>query len=173
MYLRFGAMIATSTVVMFLLTYTNVSAFDHVMWSEERVYMALLMGGAMAVVMMGFMWKMHDDRRVNGAIIAGGLALAVVALWLSRSQHFVDDREYMKGMVPHHSIAILTSERSDLDDLRVCELANGIIRSQRVEIDEMQWLIDDIEQHGEATTRAEAERRAVPRFTTTNVRDDC
>ncbi len=163
-YVRFGAMIATSTVVMFVLTYTNVFAVDHARWSEERVYMALLMAGAMAIVMLSFMWSMHRDVRMNVAIYAGALLLMGVALWLSRSQQFVDDREYMKGMIPHHSIAILTSERADLDDLRVCELADGIIRAQREEIDEMDWLIDDIAENGEATTADEAAARPVPDF---------
>ena len=172
-YLRFGAMIATSTVVMFLLTYTNTYAWDHVRWSEERVYMALLMGGAMGVVMLTFMWSMHENTKVNVAIYAGALALVAVALWLSRSQRLVDDREYMKGMIPHHSIAILTSEHADIDDLRVCELANEIIKAQREEIAEMDWLIDDIAENGEATTRAEAEARAAPKFTNDNVREDC
>ncbi len=172
-YLRFGAMIATSTVVMFLLTYTNTYAWDHVRWSEERVYMALLMGGAMGVVMLGFMWSMHANTKVNVAIVLGSLALMGTALYLSRSQRFVDDREYMKGMIPHHSIAILTSERSDIDDLRVCQLANEIIRAQRVEIAEMDWLIDDIAENGEVTTAEEAEARPVPEFSTRNVRDDC
>jgi len=172
-YLRFGAMIATSTVVMFLLTYTNTYAWDHVRWSEERFYMALLMGGAMGVVMLGFMWSMHTNLKMNYAIIAGALALMGAALWLSRSQRFVDDREYMKGMIPHHSIAILTSEHADIDDLRVCELANGIIRAQREEIAEMDWLIDDIAENGEVTTAAEAEERPVPTFTSDNVRESC
>lgn len=172
-YLRFGAMIATSTLVMFLLTYTNTYAWDHVRWSEERVYMALLMGGAMGVVMLSFMWGMHKNVKVNVGIYACAFALIAVALWLSRSQHFVDDREYMKGMIPHHSIAILTSEHADLDDLRVCELANGIIKSQREEIAQMDWLIDDIARHGEATTRAEADARSVPEFAAANVREHC
>jgi hypothetical protein len=172
-YLRFGAMIATSTVVMFLLTYTNTYAWDHVRWSEERVYMALLMGGAMAVVMLGFMWSMHRSRKANIGIIAGAFTLMAVALWLSRSQFFVDEREYMKGMIPHHSIAILTSEHADIDDLRVCELANSIIRAQREEIAQMDWLIDDIAHNGEATTDAEAQARPTPQFPATNVREDC
>ncbi len=101
-YGRFGAMIATSTVLMFLLTYTNTYAWDHVRWSEERVYMALLMGGAMAVVMLGFMWQMHPNAKVNVAIVVAGLLVMSGALWLSRSQHFVDDREYMghRGVRP-------------------------------------------------------------------------
>lgn len=88
-------------------------------------------------------------------------------------QQFVDDREYMKGMIPHHSIAILTSEHADIDDLRVCELANQIIESQRNEIAEMDWLIDDIAQNGEVTTRAEAAARSVPEFSSDNVRESC
>lgn len=172
-YQRFGLMIATSTVVMFCLTYTNVYAIGHVRWSEERIYMALLMGGAMTVIMITFMWGMLEDRTTNLAILAGAVVLMGAALYLSRSQRFVDDREYMKGMIPHHSIAILTSEHADLDDLRVCDLANGIIRAQRTEIAEMDWLIDDIAANGEATTRRAAAQRPVPEFTTDNVRDDC
>lgn len=164
-YLRFGAMIVTSTVVMFLLTYTNTNALDHVRWSEERVYMAILMGAAMAVVMLGFMWSMmYRDVRMNLAIIAGAVVVGVLALVLSRTQRFVDDREYMKGMIPHHSIAILTSENADIDDLRVCELANEIIEAQRVEIDEMDWLIDDIAENGPATSSEAAQARPVPDF---------
>jgi hypothetical protein len=172
-YLRFLAMIATSTVVMFCLTYTNVYAFDHVRWSEERLYMALLMGGAMGVVMLAFMWGMHKNIKLNAGIITGAVILMAVALFLSRTQRFVDDREYMKGMIPHHSIAILTSEHADIDDLRVCKLANDIIKAQREEIAEMDWLIDDIAKHGEATTSRDAEARPVPPFTSENVREHC
>lgn len=163
-YLRFGAMIGTSTVVMFALTYTNSYSFDHVRWSEERFYMALLMGAAMAIVMLGFMWSMHRNVKVNLGIIAGAVMLVVLSLWLSRSQYFVDDQAYMRGMIPHHSIAILTSERADIDDVRVRELADEIIEAQRREIKEMDWLIDDIADNGLATTDIEARERPVPDF---------
>ena len=68
----------------------------------------------------------------------------------------------MKGMIPHHSIAILTSERAGIEDVRVRELADGIIATQREEIAEMDWLIADIDEHGPATTQEEAEERPVP-----------
>ena len=163
-YGKFLAMIATSTLVMFMLTYTNSMLVSHVRVSEERIYMALLMGGAMAIVMLGFMWSMYPSRRTNVAILAAGLVLSLVALWLSRSQFFVDDRAYMNGMIPHHSIAILTSERADIDDVRVRELADEIIKAQRREIKEMDWLVDDITRNGEATTQEEAAARPVPDF---------
>ncbi|WP_278255422.1 DUF305 domain-containing protein [Nocardioides convexus] len=122
MYVRFGLMIATSTVVMFVLTYTNAFSIDHVRWSEERLYMALLMGAAMALVMLAFMRSMmYRNRTINLVIVALALALGGTALYLSRSQTLVDDQAYMRGMIPHHSIAILTSERAQIDDVRVRE----------------------------------------------------
>jgi hypothetical protein len=163
-YLRFIAMIATSTLVMYLLTYTNVFAFAHIRFSEERLYMALIMGSAMAIVMLGFMWRMYPNRRVNVGIILGALALGGVALFLSQSQILVSDIAYMKGMIPHHSIAILTSERADIEDIRVRELADEIIAAQRREIAEMDWLIADIEANGIAATADEAGQRPVPSF---------
>ncbi|MCB7135845.1 DUF305 domain-containing protein [Cellulosimicrobium marinum] len=162
-YGRFAAMIATSTVVMFGLTYTNVFALDHVRFSEERVYMAVLMGAAMTIVMLGFMWgRMYRDVRVNVAIVLVALLVGAGALALSRSQALVDDRAYMKGMIPHHSIAILTSERADIDDVRVRRLADEIIEAQRREIAEMEWLISDIAENGEVTSPSEAAQRPVP-----------
>jgi hypothetical protein len=165
MYLRFGLMIATSTIVMFVLTYTNAFSADHVRFSEERLYMALLMGAAMALIMLAFMWgMMYRNRTVNVAIVVGALVLGSTALYLSRSQTLVDDESYMKAMIPHHSIAILTSERAGIEDLRVRELADGIAATQRKEIKEMDWLVQDIEQNGPATTSEEAEQRPIPNF---------
>jgi hypothetical protein len=165
MYVRFGLMIATSTAVMFVLTYTNAFAYDHVRWSEERLYMALLMGAAMALVMLAFMRSMmYKNRTLNIVVVATALLLGGVALYLSRSQVLVEDEAYMRGMIPHHSIAILTSERADIEDVRVRELADGIIKAQRKEIKEMDWLIEDIEENGPATTGEEAQQRPVPDF---------
>lgn len=163
-YLRFGAMIATSTAVMLALTYANTYAMDHVRWSEMRLYMALLMGSAMAIVMLSYMWGMYKDRRVNVAIIAGAVVLGGISLWLARSQVIVNDVDYMRAMIPHHSIAILTSERAGIEDVRVQELAEAIIAAQRREIAEMDWLIEDIAENGTATTEDDAAARPVPEF---------
>lgn len=163
-YARFAGMIATSTVVMFALTYTNVFDVAHIRFSQERLYMAILMGSAMAIVMLGWMWGMHPDRRRNVAIVGGALVVGVAAFLFSQTQTLVRDGTYMRGMIPHHSIAILTSERADIVDVRVRVLADEIIEAQRREIAAMEWLIRDIEQHGPATTEAEAAERPVPSF---------
>lgn len=144
-YPRFLAMITTSTVVMFVLTYLNSWAIDHVFFSETRAYMALLMGAAMAMVMLCFMRAMHTDRRANAAIYGGSALLFALALWLVRSQATVEDVSYMRAMIPHHSIAVLTSRRAKISDPRVRELADSIIAAQVREIEQMKRLIADLE----------------------------
>lgn len=145
-YWRFAAMIATSTVVMFGLMYLNTYALEHVSWSETRAWMALLMGATMAIIMLGFMLNMYKKRRVNIAIFAGAAAVFALALWLVRSQATINEVDYMRAMVPHHSIAVLTSERAQIDDPRVRKLADEIIAAQRREIAEMKYLVARIDE---------------------------
>ncbi len=170
-YGRFAAMIATSTIVMFGLMYINTYAFDHVRWSETRFYMALLMGGVMAIIMLGFMFNMYRSTKMNIGIFVLAIAVFAGSLALVRSQVTVQDGSWMRAMIPHHSIAILTSERAEIGDARVCELAKSIIEAQQREIDEMDWLINDIAENGKATTAAEAAERPVPEFTGKAIRD--
>lgn len=169
-YLRFGAMILTSTLVMFVLTYANSYELSHVKWSETRFYMVFYMGAAMALIMLGFMLNMYKNRMVNAGIVVASIVVFGLALALVRSQATVQDQSWMRAMIPHHSIAILTSEGAEIDDIRVCELAVEIIEAQNREIAEMEWLISDIEQNGVATTAAEADARAVPGFEGTSNR---
>ena len=145
MYIRFGAMILTATVIMLGLMYLNTYQLDHVTFSETRTYMAIVMGATMAVVMLGFMLDMYTRKGMNMAILVGSIAVFAGALWLVRSQQTVDDVAYMKAMIPHHSIAIMTSERAQIEDPRVRELADAIIETQREEIAEMKALIADLE----------------------------
>ncbi len=146
-YLTFAVMIVASTIAMFGLMYLNVYSADHVFWSQTRAYMALIMGSAMAVLMLAFMRSMYRNRTINAAIFGGSAVVFVTALVLVRSQATVDDVAYMKAMIPHHSIAILTSERARIHDPRVRELADGILATQKKEIAEMKHLIDDLETH--------------------------
>lgn len=146
-YPRFGAMIATSTVIMFGLMYLNTYALAHVWFSQTRMWMALLMGAAMAAVMLAFMIGMYRSTRANIAIFAGAILVFGASLWLVRSQATVGDVAYMKAMIPHHSIAIMTSERAHIRDPRVRKLADGIIEAQLREIGQMEQLIGELERN--------------------------
>jgi len=146
-YARFGAMIVTATIVMFGLMYLNTYALDHVWFSQTRAWMAVVMGAAMAVVMLAFMLNMYKSSKANLAIALASVVLFAGALWLVRSQETVDDVSYMKAMIPHHSIAILTSRRAHIRDPRVRKLADEIIEAQVREIGEMEKLIADLERN--------------------------
>ena len=144
----FAAMIATSIVTMFVLKYSNVYETGHIWFSQTRMWMALMMGMAMIVILLGVMWGMYRTcltkvRGMVGAVI--GFALF---LFLARSQATVDDQTYMKAMIPHHSIAVLTSRRAQISDPRVRELADAIIEAQVKEIAQMELLLEDIEANG-------------------------
>jgi len=143
-YSKFAIMIATSTAVMFVLMYLNTYQLDHAYFSQTRAYMAFVMGAAMAIVMLLFMRGMYTNPRVNMGIFVGSFVVFCGALWLVRSQATVTDVAWMKAMIPHHSIAILTSERANISDPRVRKLADQIIEAQRKEIDQMKALIEEL-----------------------------
>ncbi len=144
-YRNFILMIAVSATLMFGLMYLNTYQFSHVWFNQTRLFMTFIMAGSMALVMLFFMRHMYKDKQANVAIIIGSIALMGLGLWLVRSQATVGDVAWMKAMIPHHSIAILTSERANIADPRVRKLADEIIEAQRREIGEMEVLIRDID----------------------------
>lgn len=126
--------------------------------------MAITMGGTMGLVMLAWMLNMYKNTKANVAVIVTSVLLIAGGVFLDRSQILVDDTAFMRGMIPHHSLAITRSERAQLSDVRVCELAVEISEAQRREIFEMDWLIADIEENGIAATRADADARPVPAY---------
>lgn len=140
-YFRFLLMILLSTAAMYGVMYLNSFSMDHVRWSETRLFMALLMGSTMAVVMLSFMRGMYKNHKANFTIYVSSALVFLIALYLVRSQNTVHDESWLSAMIPHHSIAILTSERARIRDPRVKDLASRIIESQTKEIAEMKWLL--------------------------------
>ncbi|MGB3797593.1 MAG: DUF305 domain-containing protein [Alteraurantiacibacter sp.] len=157
-------MVGTSTAIMFGLMYLNTYEMGHVFWSETRFWMTFVMGAVMAVVMLLFMWGMYRNTAKNWIILGIAAVVFAGALFLVRSQDTIDDSEWMSAMIPHHSIAILTSERAHISDPRVRKLADEIIEAQKREIAEMKWLLDDINANGEAGSQQEATTRSPPAF---------
>jgi len=170
MYLRFAAMILTAMVVMYWVMFVGSWAWSDVRFSQSRVFMAITMGGTMGLIMLGWMLNMYKNVKANIAIVVVSLLLLGGGAALDRSQVTVDDTAFMSAMIPHHSLAITRSERAQIADVRVCRLAVGIIEAQQREIAEMDWLIEDIERNGLATTAAEADDRAAPDFPGTSLR---
>ncbi len=141
-YVKFTLMILTSTIVMFIMMYFNTYQLDHVYFSETRAYMALYMGAVMAIIMLAFMSNMYKKTKINLLVYGISVVMFAVGLWGVRSQATVDQVDWMQAMIPHHSIAILTSSRADIEYPRVQQLADDIIKAQKREIGEMQALLE-------------------------------
>ncbi len=145
-YSKFFLMLGLSFVAMYITMYFNTYQIDHVYFSLTRFYMSCLGISAMAVIMLSLMLNMYKNWRKNTAIYIGSLLLFLGALGLVRAQSpIIGDVLWMKAMIPHHSIAILTSERADINDPEVKKLAEDIIKAQRREIAEMKKMIERLE----------------------------
>lgn len=145
-YRIYFLMLGCSFVAMYITMYLNTYSIDHVYFSLTRFYMTCLGISAMAVIMLLFMLKMYKNKKKNMSIFIGSFVLFMVALGLVRMQSpIIGDVLWMKAMIPHHSIAILTSERADIQDPEVKELANDIIKAQRKEIEQMKLMIKRLE----------------------------
>lgn len=171
MYLRFAAMILTAMVVMYFVMFAASWEFGHVRFSQSRIFMTLAMGGTMGLIMLGWMLNMYRSKSINIAIVVVSITVFCLGVTLDRSQITVDDSGFMSAMIPHHSLAITRAERAQIEDVRVCELAFAISEAQRREIDEMNWLLEDIERNGIAETPEEAEARPIPEFSVSPVRN--
>ncbi|MGI8812153.1 MAG: DUF305 domain-containing protein [Pyrinomonadaceae bacterium] len=141
-YGKFGLMLAVSFVIMYAVMFLNVSEFDHIYLSINRFYMTLLMVAPMSLVMMGLMRGMYPNKKANLGIIAAGIVVLILAFICLRTQAFVGDRQYMRGMIPHHSSAIMTSTHADLQDPEVKKLSQDIIEAQEREIALMKQLLE-------------------------------
>ena len=141
-YGRFALMMTISFVIMYAVMFLNVSEFNHIYLSLNRFYMTLLMVAPMAVVMMGLMNGMYKNKRVNAGIIAAGIGVFILALVCLRTQAFVGDGQYMRGMIPHHSSAIMASNHAAISDPEVKKLSQDIIEAQEREIALMKQLLE-------------------------------
>ena len=147
-YTKFVLMLAASFIAMYITMYLNTYKFDHVYFSLTRFYMSCLGIAAMAIIMFVAMRGMYQNKKKNIGIVVGSIVLFVSALGLVRAQApIIGDVLWMKAMIPHHSIAILTSERADIQDPEVKQLAEDIIKAQKKEIEEMKSMIKRLQQN--------------------------
>jgi FlaA1/EpsC-like NDP-sugar epimerase len=146
-YTKFFLMLGASFIAMYITMYLNTYQLDHVYFSLTRFYMVCLGISTMAVIMLLFMLNMYKNKKKNMGILIGSFVLFVGALGLVRAQApIVGDVLWLEAMIPHHSIAILTSERADIQDPEVKKLADDIIKAQRKEIEDMKAMINRLEQ---------------------------
>lgn len=140
-YPKFFFMLALSFLIMYAVMFLNVDSADHIYLSLTRTYMSLLMVSPMALLMLLMMWKMYPKKRLNMFIVVFSITIFAISLTSLRKQVLVDDAQYMKAMIPHHSSAIMTSKNAELNDPELKTLSQQIIRSQEKEIIQMKNIL--------------------------------
>ncbi|SFU47619.1 protein of unknown function [Pustulibacterium marinum] len=148
-YGKFLLMLLCSFIAMYITMYLNAYELDHVYFSLTRLYMTCLGIACMAVIMLTLMLGMYKNTKKNLAIYGGSLVLFIGALYMVRAQKPVNDVLWMKAMIPHHSIAIMTSKRADIEDPEAKKLAKEIIEAQEREIAQMKKILYRLEQEKE------------------------
>ena len=138
-------MMAVSFVIMYAVMFLNADLFDHVMLSTTRTYMTILMVAPMAVSMLLFMWGMYENKKVNFMILGTAVILFIATLTMLRNQTLIADVQWMKAMIPHHSSAIMVSQKAHLKDPEAQQLAKDIIEAQKKEIAQMKAMIKRLE----------------------------
>lgn len=91
------------------------------------------------------MRHMYQNQTKNVLIMVVSLLVMASSIFLVRSQIPIGDVKWMKAMIPHHSIAVLTSSRADIKDPEVKQLAEDIIKAQKKEIEQMKAMIKRLE----------------------------
>lgn len=144
-YIKFALMMTVSFVIMYAVMFLNADVWDHVMLSVTRTYMTILMIAPMAISMMLFMWGMYKNKALNYIILGVAALVFVATLTMLRQQTLISDVQWMKAMIPHHSSAIMVSQKAHLKDPEAIKLAEEIIEAQEREIAQMKKMIYRLE----------------------------
>lgn len=142
MYLKFGVILLISLGLMWTLSMSMVRSIDHFYYNLSNFWMALLMVGAMAIVMVVGMWSMFKNTKANIAMLVGFAVLFVGVFALGRTETFVGNEQFLKSMIPHHSRAILVCQESNITDPEIEQLCTEIVETQREEIAQMQSILE-------------------------------
>jgi len=122
----------------FLMPPIMIEQFSDFTNSLGKAYMAIIMGI--------FMVLMHDHQydvcSTNFYVALIGLLLLFIYLY--RKQVAIKDKQYLEGMIEHHSMALLTSKEilKKTDDYNIAKLAKNIIQTQETEIKTMKSLLN-------------------------------
>lgn len=130
-----------SFFIMYIVMFLNITKISHFYISVTRIYMALLMVFPMSILMILSMKDMYTEKKKNMTFILVSTLGFFITLIGLRNQIFVNDNQYIKAMIPHHSSAIMVSENNTYKNPELDQLAKDIIKAQKREIELMQRLI--------------------------------
>ena len=145
MYKCFALMAVAMFVAMYFIMYAMIDGLQNLIPNINNLYMTLLMVSAMLIIEIWIMKGMYQNKKINWAIITVSLAIGIFSWFGIREQLFVGDKEFVKGMIPHHAAAVLMSEKAKLTDPELIELQKNILETQAKEIELMKRKLKEFE----------------------------
>jgi uncharacterized protein (DUF305 family) len=136
-YIMLAVNFLLGLIVMYAAMFTMIDGWQDFHNNINMLYMALTMAAPMGIIMLATMSGMYPRRGLNVVLYLGFAILCVASFAATRSQAFVGDRQFIASMIPHHSGAILMCRQNRFTDMDLARLCDGIIRSQRDEIEQM------------------------------------
>ena len=130
------------SMIMYLVMYTMIATLDHFYFNLNNVYMTLMMVTPMALLMLVLMRSMYENKRANLIIAIGAVVIFAGSFYAMRSQAAIGDKELIRGMIPHHSGAILMCGKAKLTDPELITLCDEIVDAQEREIAQMQAVLE-------------------------------
>lgn len=143
-YMKLLLMAVLSFVIMYVLMYAMANSLANVYPNINQFYMAGLMTMPMVILEIVLMGSMFGNKKLNAGLITLSGAGLIAFFLLIQSQTAVSDRQFLKGMIPHHAAAILMSEQSRSQDPEIKKLQQQIISSQQKEIEVMKAKLESI-----------------------------
>jgi hypothetical protein len=129
-------------VIMYIIMYSNVDVFSNLFLNLNKFYMAVMMTLPMIAIEIGLMTSMYKDKKKNYFFIFGAILLLIIFFLFIRTQTGIEDKQFLRSMIPHHSSAILMCEKANIKDQEILDLCDSIIQSQQSEMDQMKKILD-------------------------------
>ncbi|MGI6855530.1 DUF305 domain-containing protein [Mesorhizobium sp. 1B3] len=136
-YFMFWVNMALGLAVMYVVMFSMIDGWGDFRNNLNMFYMAVTMWAPMGIFMLATMPGMYPNRRANFVLYVLFAALTAGSFWATRAQAFIDDRQFISSMIPHHSGAILMCREADLSDPELVTLCGEITKAQRTEIEQM------------------------------------
>ena len=132
-------------VVMFILMYSMVDAFKNVYLNFNQVYMAAIMTAPMLILEVVLMGGMYENKKALNILLGISAGALIIFFFFIRQQTFINDKEFLRSMIPHHAGAILMCDKASLEEAEIKELCESIVESQQKEIDQMKKILDRLD----------------------------
>lgn len=137
MWLKLGAMTLVSFVAMYFLMYSMINSRADLYLSVNQVWMAGSMTAAMVAIELVVMGEMYRNKAVRFGLMGFSILMTIIFVLFTRYQTAIDEKDFLRSMIPHHSGAILMCQNENITDAEIRKLCSDIIESQQSEINIM------------------------------------